>query len=88
MEVLRSRTFWSMLTISSPRITPALELGLPAIGEITMNRSFRTSTSTPIPPNSPLRSSWSASLSLDSRYSECGSSVSTMPWIAERARAS
>ena len=78
----------SMLVIWSPRWIPARSPGVPSIGAMTTARPWRISTRTPIPPNSPLNSSSSSALSEDSRNSECGSSDSAIPCMADRARPS
>ncbi len=84
----RSTALPSIETISSPSWMPALSPGEPGMGLMTEKAPLCISTSTPMPPYSPSRSSSNSALSLDSRYWEWGSRESTIPWIESRASSS
>ena len=72
----------SIAMILSPDFRPALNAGVPSIGEITVNIPSLRPTTIPRPPNLPVVPILNSSKSLGGKTTEWGSNCESMPLIA------
>ena len=72
----------SISRILSPAFMPALDAGVPSIGEITVSAPSLKPTTMPSPPNLPVVPILNSSNSFGGSIIECGSNCVSMPLIA------